>query len=210
MYILCYCDLQLEFFTSFKLKHQDVLVMLTKFQSLKPWFVKRLKEWNMCTCQYHTKLNELRLGLNALWVGKHVHDSYCACSCEGICRLETNTMFNELSCFACFQTYNTLISLWSSLLCSKEQNDEFHKRSYIMGDYLLCGIKFLNVCLKELSISTKIEWHNINYEVVGKTSNFQDKKVSKVMYNGTKPFELIKYLKPHLSEFIVHNFIAHW
>jgi hypothetical protein len=77
-----------------------------------------------------------------------------------------------------FQTYNTLTSLWSSLLCSKEQNDEFHKKGCIMDDCLLCGIKLLKVYPKELSTSTKIEWHNIGYEVVNKTSNGQDKKKS--------------------------------
>ncbi len=112
MYTLYCYDLQLEFFTSFKLKHLNVLVVSTKFQSLKPWFVKRLKEWNICTCRYHTKLNEFKLGLNTLWVGKHVHDSHCACSCEGICKTETNTAFNELSCFACFQTLPKIHTYW--------------------------------------------------------------------------------------------------
>ncbi len=69
--------------------------MLTKFQTLKPWFVKRLKEWNTCTCRYHTKLNELKCGLNILRVGKHVHDSHCVCSCEGICKLEMNSALGE-------------------------------------------------------------------------------------------------------------------
>jgi hypothetical protein len=56
--------------------HINALVMLIKFQNLKPWFIKRLKEWNMCTCQYHIELNEFKHGLNVLWVGKHVHDSH--------------------------------------------------------------------------------------------------------------------------------------
>ncbi len=47
-----------------------------------------------------------------------------------------------------------------------------------MDDCLLCGIKLLKVYPKELSTSTKIEWHNIGYEVVNKTSNGQDKKKS--------------------------------
>jgi hypothetical protein len=47
-----------------------------------------------------------------------------------------------------------------------------------MGDCFLCGIKLLKVYPKELSTSTKIEWCNIGYEVVSKTSNGQDKKKS--------------------------------
>lgn len=95
--------------------------MLTKFQTLKPWFVKRLKEWNTCTYRYHTKLNELKCGLNTLQVGENVHDSHSVCSCEGICKLELNNEVGDLSCFAHTWTYNMLTSLWSSLLCSKKQ-----------------------------------------------------------------------------------------
>jgi hypothetical protein len=96
---------------------------------LKPWFVKRLKEWNMCTYRYHMKLNELRCGVNTLWVGKHVHDSHCVCSCEGICKLEMNSAIGEVSCFAHTWTYNIFPSLWSSLLCSKKQSGGFHRRA---------------------------------------------------------------------------------
>jgi hypothetical protein len=76
---------QLEFFIAFKLKHTKVHVMLTKFQSLKSWFVKRLKEWNTCTCQYHTKLNELKLGLNFMRATWNVHNQ-CVYSCENVCK----------------------------------------------------------------------------------------------------------------------------
>jgi hypothetical protein len=46
--------------------------------------------------------------------------------------------------------------------------------------------------------------------VVGRTIDGGDKKVRKVMYNGIRHVQLIDYLKPHLSKFVVHNFIAHW
>ncbi len=66
---------QLEFFTTFKLRNPNVLMMLTRFHYLKPWFVKRLKEWNTCRFKYLTKLNKMRLGLNAMKVvGKDVHN----------------------------------------------------------------------------------------------------------------------------------------
>ncbi len=124
-------------------KNPNVPIMLTNFQTLKPWFVKRLKEWNMCNYQYHMKFNELRCGLNILWIRKHFHDSHCVCSCEGICKLEMNSVVGEFSCSAHTWTHNILPSLWNSLLCSKEQNDEFHRREYIMGDCPMCGVKFL-------------------------------------------------------------------
>jgi hypothetical protein len=48
----------------FKEKHCDVQVML-KFQSLKPWFVRKLHEWNTC-CRYHIELSKLEEGLNSI------------------------------------------------------------------------------------------------------------------------------------------------
>ncbi len=94
--------------------------MFTKFQTLKSWFVKRLKEWNMCTYQYHIEFNELKCGLNILQARKHVHDRHYVCSCEGICKPKMNNAVGEFSCSTHTWTYNMLTSLWSSLLCSKE------------------------------------------------------------------------------------------
>jgi hypothetical protein len=80
---------------------------------LKPWFVKRLKEWNMCTYQYHMQLNELKCGLNILRTRKHIHDSHYVCSCEGICKPQINNVVGELSYSAHTRTYSILTSLWS-------------------------------------------------------------------------------------------------
>jgi len=79
-----------------------------------------------------------------------------------------------------------------------------------MGDCHSCGIELLKVCQKKLFINKKKQWWSIGHEVVGTTFEGRDKKVNKVMYNDTTPLELIGYLKPYLSEFLVHNFIFHW
>ncbi len=159
----------------------------------------------MCTYQYHIEFNELKCGLNILQARKHVHDRHYVCSCEGICKPKMNNAVGEFSCSTHTWTYNMLTSLWSSLLCSKEQNDEFHKRDYIIGNCPMCGIKLLQVCLEELFTSSKTQWCSISYEVIGKTYNGQDKKINKVMYNNTKPFEFIKYFKSLLSKFVVQK-----
>jgi len=78
--------------------------MLTKFQTLKPWFVKSFERM---------ELNELRCGLNILRARTHVHDSHCVYSCEGICKPKMNSVVGELFYFAHTQTYSTLTSLWS-------------------------------------------------------------------------------------------------
>ncbi len=57
--------LQLGFFTMFKEKHLHVHVMLSKFQSLKPWVVKNVCGWNTC-CYYQTEISELKEGVNGI------------------------------------------------------------------------------------------------------------------------------------------------
>jgi len=54
-----------------------------------------------------------------------------------------NSVVGDFSYFAHTWTYNIFPSLWNSLLCSKEQNDEFHRRDNIMGDCPMCGVKLL-------------------------------------------------------------------
>jgi hypothetical protein len=145
--------------------------MLSKFQHMKPWFIKRLKKWNTCTCRYHTELNELKIGLDTMQVvGKDVH-SHCVCKCENICKHELNTTSSELCCTAHLQIPKTLTSLWSLILCSKEKIIEFHKKECIMGDYLRCGIQLLKVCPKELVNHKKTQWSNIGHEVTGTTTD---------------------------------------
>ncbi len=87
--------LAIKFFTIFKLKHFEVQAMLSKFQHLKPWFIKRLKEWNTCTYRYHIEFNELKIVLDTMQaVGKDVHS--CVCKCENICKHELNITSSEL------------------------------------------------------------------------------------------------------------------
>jgi hypothetical protein len=96
----------------------------------------------------------------------------------------------------------------NSILCAKDETTEFHKRGCIMGDYLRCKIELLDIYPHELTTERHTQCHNIGHEMVGKSANGQDKKISKVIYNDTTPLELIQYLKPRLSKFVVHNFIV--
>jgi hypothetical protein len=45
---------------------------------------------------------------------------------------------------------------------------------------------------------------------VGFTKEGKEKKASKMEYNETPPHALIQYLKLHLKEFVLHNYIARW
>ncbi len=70
----------------------------------------------MCCCKYHTKINELKEGLNGIKShGKGVHGQ-CTSSC-----VEIYCPFGEVSgagkCQAHVYYFKILIELWSSILC---------------------------------------------------------------------------------------------
>jgi len=56
--------LQLKFFIAFRQRFLEIQVMLIVFKKLKLWFLRRLKDWNTCCCQYHMELKELLNGFN--------------------------------------------------------------------------------------------------------------------------------------------------
>ncbi len=150
--------------------------------------MKRLKEWNICTCWYHIKLNEFQFGLNVMWVLEEGIHNDRVCPCQNVCKPELyNMSSHEPPCNTHFQTYNTLTSMWSSILCSKEVTIEFHRRSCIMGHCHNCGNELLKVCPKKLCSSKKTQWWSIGHEVVGKTSEGWNKKVTRVLYNDITP-----------------------
>ncbi len=76
--------MQLDFFIIFKEKHPIVSIELTSFTHLKPWFVKCMK-WNTCCCHYHTKLVELKIGLNNMLSKIGIIHANCACRCVDVC-----------------------------------------------------------------------------------------------------------------------------
>ncbi len=143
---------------TFKLKNSDAPMMFQVFKNLKPWFVKRLKEWNTCTCQYHTALNELRLGLNNIRATrKEVHSGY-NCSCETICKPKLNVVLFDLCCIAHLQIYKIMTSLQNSieedvswvivqgvrLNCWKSVHNNYIMRNYVYCNHIALQLKFQN------------------------------------------------------------------
>jgi hypothetical protein len=66
----------------------------------------------------------------------------------------------------------------------------------------------LKICLEEHISNQLVQWNSIGYEVVGKTGDGRDKKAQKLEYHESHPIALLEYLKPHLKELILHNYIA--
>lgn len=212
--------MQLEFFSSFKRKYPGKEIGITTFVSLKPWFIRRLTEWNTCCCRYHQEIRELLNGLNDIRTsGKGVHgeDGTCTCRCSQVCAIPMHscdpppgTVTPASQCLSHLLQFSGVTELWQSLLCAKEPLSPWFKRDCLMGQCDQCGVKNLKLCPVELQSDQTISWRCIQYIVVGKNDEGQDKKSPSVQYMETPARELITYLKPKLTEFIVHNFIAQW
>jgi hypothetical protein len=169
----------------FKLKYPVVDIQLTKFQILKPWFIRRLTTWNTCCCRYHTELGMLLIALNDLQKDLHGIHANCLCICNQVCIESSNH-----GCMACTSQFSGLIALWSSVLCPIRPLHLWHKRECLLGEYSHCGANTLKICPIELKSTDIVPWKSIGSEIVGQTEDGKDKKVPKVVYNETMPKEL--------------------
>lgn len=98
--------LQTQFFIRFQKAHPEVIVGERSFRSLKPFFIKAMKERNTCCCIYHVELNELRIALNKYHATRPK---------EHLCQhgMESG------SCEASSIEFEGLTSLWESVVCPK-------------------------------------------------------------------------------------------
>jgi len=66
--------------------HSKTIVGQKVFESLKPFFVKALKNENAHCCIYHTEMNKLRLAFNLMKTPSVVHENQiCDDACGDVC-----------------------------------------------------------------------------------------------------------------------------
>jgi hypothetical protein len=68
--------------------HLDVEIGLITFGKLKPYFVKKLQDFNSCYCKYHQEMVEIKVGFNNMHVvGVHhgLQNSTCKCRHLSLC-----------------------------------------------------------------------------------------------------------------------------
>lgn len=177
------------------------------FEGLKPYFVKKCKDRNVCWCKYHVELDMLREALNAIRdARKGVHSSIsCSCSCL-VCASSCVD-----SCCAHLSKCDGVTKLWEQVVCPKGESDEFHKHDCLMGTCPQCGVNTLPLCPLEISsASFKLKWRCFSYEVVGVNDDGEPRKRITEVFRETLCFEFFEYLKPKLQQFVSHNFIARW
>lgn len=195
--------LQAEFFLNFKEQHPSCVIGFRTFQQLKPFFVKRLKERNTCCCVYHARMDLLRLAVSSMRSNvKDLHGPTCKCECQ-VCRPMGETM-----CVGNTQIYPSVKQLWTSVVCPKEKEAEWHKLQCMLGTCGACPKPLF--CPQEMNnVGSAVRWKAYEYGTE-KTKFGVEKKRIKLIYKETTPLEVIDQFKMHLKIFIAHNFRSYW
>ena len=114
-------------------------------------------------------------------------------------------------CPASYLTYSSLTEMWESIVCPKEEHDEWHRAECLFGECQDCGIKFLPTCEDEMDgVGDRlVEWRRFAKEECHTKTGKVVQKLA-LVYKKTLPEDLIEYMKPKLQHFVTHNFVARW
>jgi hypothetical protein len=117
-------------FFRFQEAHPTVIIGKKMFDSLRPFFVIRLKERNMYCCIYHVKMEELQIGFNHMRLRSGLHSRSCNCSCE-VCRPDGD---GDCNCTMPCLTYAETTESQEAILCPREEFSEWHARACLFGE----------------------------------------------------------------------------
>jgi hypothetical protein len=199
----------MEFYLHFQKMHPQIKIGKRSFDVLHPFFVKQMKEWNVCCCIYHVEIDELWGALNNMHTncGNH-YNSQCQCSCKEICQFVDE---ESSKCVGALTTYPILTSLWESLVCPRDEYSKWHNRAYLLGICENCGVDNLPIChVEEKGCSNiLISWKHYSTKKI-LTKKGEEKKKLRLLYKSSSFVEFISYLKLKLQYFMHHNFVSWW
>ena len=184
--------MQMAFYMRFCEAHPDVVVGKRVFDSMQPYWVKKLEEINVCCCIYHVEMEELFSAFNQLRTKSGIHSNgECSCQCE-VCLSESDVEH----CVAGVFIYPGLTAISEVVMCPKLANTGWHSKDCLFGDCTCCGIDILPLCPTEedgLSQST-VHWKHYEMQSIT-TKKGQQRKKLQLLYKETTSRELIEYLK---------------
>jgi hypothetical protein len=97
---------------------------------LQPYYVRPLKDRNVCCCRYYVELDMLREGINNMRDARRGVHATCICRCE-LCTSNEND--GDPSYGASELVYKGIMKLWLEVVCPKLDTEEWHKYSCLMG-----------------------------------------------------------------------------
>ena len=159
----------------FREAHPDVIVGKRVFDSMQPYWVKKLHERNVCCCIYHVEMEELLSAFTQLRTKSGIHDkSDFTCQCE-VCLSESYVQH----CVAGVFFYPGLTAISNAILCPKPPNSTWHSKDCLFGDCLSCGVDILPMCpTEEEGLSPKLaQWKHYEMQSITTRKGLQRKKL---------------------------------
>ena len=119
--LLC-CCLQIEFFLRFQKASQCVIIGKRSFDLLRPFWMKPMRERNVCCYIYHVEFQELLQGLNYMRLRSRIHfGGTCTCDCDEVCTAPSS---NGTGCHSKTMTYSGTMALCHGHDIESKTNDE--------------------------------------------------------------------------------------
>jgi hypothetical protein len=134
----------MEFYLRFQVANPLVIVGKRMFDFLQPFWIKRLKERNVCCCIYHVEMQELLVGFNYMIEKSSLHSqSVCECECEELC-----CSYHRSNCAGSLAVFSGVTAMSEMILCPKPENAKWYTRDCLFGNCTSSKIWFaLPVCL---------------------------------------------------------------
>lgn len=206
-------ETQTTFFLRFKEENPELKVQERAFIKLRPYFVRSLKERDVCCCIFHVETQMMNEGLSRMrdrMLGVHrEHINLCVCP---VCQPARSD--GSEGCLAHLSVYKGTTALWESCVCPKEELDLWHDRKCLLGECGNCGVdRKLMFCPNELDMETTdtFKWRRFEKTEVGVNNETGlPRLILQEAYKETTPPEFVKYMKITLQKFIKHNYVARW
>ena len=108
---------QTSFFQQFMEAHPECSIRQRAFERLKPWWVKKLKEWNTCCCIYHVEMDPMKAGLSTLRDKLRGFHTSTNCACNSVVCSDSE---GGARCHAHDRIYKHITSMWELVFVLKE------------------------------------------------------------------------------------------
>jgi hypothetical protein len=197
----------MEFYLCFQAAHPLVIFGKRMFDFLQPFWIKRLKERNICCCIYHVEMQELLVGFNYMRAKSGLHSqSVCECECEEVCR-----SYHGTNCAGSLVVFSGVTAMSKMILCPKPEGAKWHTHDCLFGNCTSCGVDFLPLCPEEedASSGSLVKWKHFAIQVI-RIQKGKERKKLQLVSEETTTAELVSYMKPKLQAFVRHAFLAKW
>jgi hypothetical protein len=184
------------------------------FLKLQHFFIKSMKDRNVCCCVYHVEVQLLKDAMNRMRdrrLGIHrTHECGSFCFCDVCCPPGTRGVDG---CQAHSANFARTTKLWQSCVCAKDELQLWHRRECLMGECDVCGVeRKLLFCPSKVDpeLEDIISWCRFQRVEIGQDNEGKPIKQVREVHVQTSPVELVLYLKPISQRFLLHNYVAHW